>query len=397
MRRGLVFRRCTKCGSRVTDRRCERCNGERSTWAYAVDVAPKGAARQQKTKAGFATKAEAVAAVARLQTEKEDGTYVEPSKLTVRAYLEGWLAGLSAPRASTRSSYEVITRVHLLPIIGSVPLQQLTRARVKALYEELHQSGRANGPRGGLSVKSVHNVHLCLRKALADAVDDGLLRANPAERAHRLPNDRAEMATWTAAELRQFLAATEQPNFALWRLASNTGMRRGELLGLRWSDVDLEAGRLSVRQQLVRAGKQVAFGPPKTKAGRRSITLDGVTVDVLRSHRARQNEEGRLRLGTGYRSDLDLVFARPDGSPTDPDVISQQFEAATRRASVKRIRLHDLRHTHASLALQAGIHPKVVQERLGHSSIAVTLDRYSHVIPALHEDAAARIAAVVDA
>jgi integrase len=173
-------------------------------------------------------------------------------------------------------------------------------------------------------------------------------------------------------------------------------MRRGELLGLRWSDVDLDTGSLSVRQQLVRGGKEISFGPPKTQAGRRSIRLDAVTVRVLRSHRARQKEQGRLKLGQAYRSDLDLVFARMDGSPHDPDVVSQQFEAAAKRSGVKRIRFHDTRHTHASLGLQAGIHPKVVQERLGHSSMAVTLDRYSHVIPALQEDAATKIAAVVD-
>jgi integrase len=205
------------------------------------------------------------------------------------------------------------------------------------------------------------------------------------------------MLTWTGQELHTFLARSESdPNFPLWRLAAQTGMRRGELLGLRWSDVDLDAGRIAVRQQLLRGGERIAFGPPKTKAGRRSIKLDTVTVDVLRSHRAHQNEHGRLKLGQAYRSDLDLVFARLDGSAHDPDVVSQQFEAASKRAGVKRIRFHDIRHTHASLALQAGIHPKVVQERLGHSSIAVTLDRYSHVIPALQEDAAARIAAVVD-
>lgn len=140
----------------------------------------------------------------------------------------------------------------------------------------------------------------------------------------------------------------------------------------------------------------MTFGRPKTKAGRRNFILDTATVDVLRSHRARQTEQCRLPLGQGYYADLDLVFARADGSPVDPDVVSAQRDSATRRAGVKRIRFHDARHTHASLGLLAGINPKVMMERLGHSSIAVTLDRYSHVIPALQEDAAAGIAAVVD-
>jgi hypothetical protein len=128
--------------------------------------------REQKTKGGFATKSEALAAMAELQVRKKDGSYIEPNKLTVGQYLGQWLAGLSAPRASTRSAYEVIVRVHVSPAIGTIPMQQLTKAQVKALYEALRHSGRANGHRGGLSSKSIHNVHLCLRKALADAVDD---------------------------------------------------------------------------------------------------------------------------------------------------------------------------------------------------------------------------------
>jgi integrase len=172
-------------------------------------------------------------------------------------------------------------------------------------------------------------------------------------------------------------------------------MRRGEVLGLRWSDVDLEQSRVSVRQQLTRAGEVVAFGPPKTKKGRRSIAIDPGTVAALRRHEAAQKPK-RLEVGLGYRKDLDLVFCRVDGSPYDPDVITGRFEQRVSRARVKRIRFHDLRHTHATIALQAGVHPKMVWERLGHSSIAVTLDLYSHVIPAMQEDAAARIAAVVD-
>ncbi len=171
-------------------------------------------------------------------------------------------------------------------------------------------------------------------------------------------------------------------------------MRRRELLGLRWKDVDLDGARLSVRQQLVRAAEQVTFGPPKTKAGRRSISLDPGTVAVLRAHQKAQQRE-RWNFGEAYE-DHDLVFCRPDGHSHDPDVITHQFERAVYAAGVKRIRFHDLRHTHASLLLQANVHPKVVQVRLGHSSIMVTLDRYSHVIPNMQDEAAAKFGAVVD-
>jgi len=382
MRQGRTYRRCTHCGGRIAERRCAKCGSDSFTWAYAVDVAPKGAPRMQKTKAGFATKAEAVEAIANLQTEKRDGTYIEPSKQTVAMYLDAWLAGAkgSSIRTSTWKSYEVIMRTHVVPELGAVLLQQLTRDQVRAMYAKAAQ---------GRSQKTVHNVHLALRKAFADAVDGGLLRANPAERAHKLSADRPEMQTWSAAEVRLFLErSADDDNRVVWRLALQTGMRRGELLGLRWQDVDLEASRLSVRQQLVRADDQVVFGPPKTKAGRRSISLDAGTVTALRAHKLRQSPLSA--------SKHDLVFARADGRPHDPDVITQQFESATRRAGVKRIRLHDCRHTHASLLLEAGIHPKVVQERLGHSSVMVTLDRYSHVVPNMQADAAARIGMVVD-
>ena len=382
MRQGMTFKRCTHCGGRISDRRCPTCGGESFSWAYAVDIAPKGAPRIQRTKAGFATKAAAVEAIANLQTEKRDGTYIEPSKMTVAAYLEAWLAGANGSniRTSTWKSYEVIMRVHVVPELGKVLLQQLDRNQVRALYAKVAQ---------GRSVKTVHNVHLALRKALGDAVEDGLLRANPADRTHKLPTDSApEMQTWSAAELRLFLERREDDdNLTLWRLALQTGMRRGELLGLRWQDVDLDASRLSVRQQLTRAGDSIAFGPPKTRAGRRSISLDAGTVIALRAHKLQQSP---LSASKG------LVFARGDGRPHDPDVISQQFASATRRAGVKRIRLHDCRHTHATLLLAARIHPKVVSERLGHSSVAITMDRYSHVLPGMQDEAAAAAGAAAD-
>src|SRR5262249_36391506 len=194
--------------------------------------------------------------------------------------------------------------------------------------------------------------------------------------AHRLDRDSApEMLTWSREELRRFLTAVaDEPEYPLWRLAAQTGMRRGELLGLRWRDVDLDRARLCVRQQLVRAGAQVAVGPPKTSAGRRSIALDLGTVAALRAHKASQRE-GRLRWGPAYQ-DQDLVFSRADGHQHDPDVVSQRFDSATGRARVPRIRLHDLRHTHATLLLQAGVPVKVVSERLGHSKTSITQDVY---------------------
>jgi integrase len=335
----------------------------------------------------------------RLQSAKADGSYVEPSKQTLGEYLMGWLAEVGTDggiRATTWKTYDVAIRVHVAPRLGAVPLQQVSRAEIKTLYRQLRTGGRARGGPGELSPKSVHNVHLCLHRALGEAVEDGLIRANPADRAHRMPADRPEMLYWSASELLRFLdSAEDDPSFAMWRLAAYTGMRRGELLGLRWLDVDLDRQRLSVRQQMVRTGGKTEFRAPKSKAGIRPISLDRDTVEAIRSVQ-RVQASAKLGCGPAYRADLDLVFCRADGSPHDPDVVSHQFERQIARAGVRRIRFHDLRHTHATIALSAGIHPKVVQERLGHSSIKVTMDLYSHVIPALDEDAASRVAAAVD-
>ncbi len=217
------------------------------------------------------------------------------------------------------------------------------------------------------------------------------------------------MKTWLAAELRAFYSQTQDlpsvplPSYPLWRLAASTGMRRGEVLGLRWRDVDLDAAQLSVRQQVARIRRKGAdgkvevlwgFGPPKTKAGRRSIALDRVTVAALQARRGAWAAE-KVLAGKVYE-DHDLVFCRADGSRLDPDVVSGIFERLVRKSGLPRIRFHDLRHTHATLGLAAHIHPKVMSERLGHSSITITLDLYSHAIPALGADAADKIAAVVD-
>jgi integrase len=204
-----------------------------------------------------------------------------------------------------------------------------------------------------------------------------------------------ERGAWTADVLRRFLDHVRDDRlFSAWRLAASTGLRRGELLGLRWQDVDLDAGRVSVRQTLTTVGNKAAFGEPKTARCKRNLALDGVTIGVLRSWRTRQAEE-RLGFGPAWQ-DTGLVFSREDGSLIHPDTFSFWFERQVRAAGVSRIRFHDLRHTHATLALQAGVPAKVVSERLGHATVAFTLDVYSHVIPALQEDAAERIAALVD-
>jgi integrase len=204
-----------------------------------------------------------------------------------------------------------------------------------------------------------------------------------------------ELHTWSGSQVRTFLdSSSDDRECALWRLLVMTGMRRGEALGLKWPDVDLASGRVSVQRSRVMAGGRVLEHPPKTDHAHRSVPLDPVTVAALRSWKARQASE-RLAAGSAW-AEGGWVFTREDGAPPHPGVVSKRFLDAVGRTDLPRIRLHDLRHTSATLALAAGEHPKVVQERLGHATIAQTMDTYSHTTPALHEAAAARLAALVD-
>lgn len=199
--------------------------------------------------------------------------------------------------------------------------------------------------------------------------------------------------TWSAAELRAFLGSVAEDRlYPLWLLYATTGLRRGEALGLRWSSLDLAAARLSVREARVVAGADVIASTPKTEPGRRAVALDPASVAALRAHRKRQLEE-RLAWGPAY-ADEGYVFCREDGKPLHPDDVSKRFTAAVTAIDVPRITLHGLRHTWASLALSAGVSPKVVSERLGHASVGFTLDVYSHVLPGLQEDAASTVASL---
>ena len=237
---------------------------------------------------------------------------------------------------------------------------------------------------------------LCI-SALNDAVRWDRLLRNPCDAADppRLGGTKEEKTqAWTSQELRQFLEAVKNDRlYPLWLTLAMTGMRRGEALALRWTDVDLERARLSVRRSLVPINGTVEVHEPKTSRGRRLVALDPFTVSVLRAWSRRQKEE-RLEWGPAW-TDSGLLFTRADGKLIHPERVSKAFRAAVKKTGLPQIHLHDLRHTHATLALEAGVHPKVVSDRLGHATVAITLDIYSHAIPALSEEAAATVAALV--
>jgi integrase len=371
---------------------------------FVVDTAAPGEPRRQ-LKRRYKTYREARAGLTAVLHEVNSGTHVTPSKTTLRAFVEAeWLPVLRTQvRASTYSSYERNLRLHVLPALGDRQLQALKSTELTALYAKLLLDGRADAhAKGkGLSVRSVRYVHTILRACLQHAVDGDVLPRNPADKAKppvqsAAGNRHETIHAWTGPELSAFLTrTTHQRHHVAWHLLAMTGMRRGEVLGLAWDLVDLDAGTVSVRRTLVDvlAGGVPVWSDPKTDRGRRLISLDAGTVAKLRAHRKAQAEE-RLLIGAGYR-DLGLVFAMPDGRPVHPERFSREFAQTVTRSGLPVIRLHDLRHTWATLALQSGIHPKVVQERLGHSNISITLDIYSHVNPAMQTDAAERVAALV--
>jgi len=339
---------------------------------------------------------------AKLATAQTSGTYVSPTDDTLAGWLAIWLATAQHRlKPSTYASYEKNIRLHVIPHLGAVRLQRLTGAHLDKLYAQLLTSGRV-GTSGkakgaGLSPRTVRYVHTILKAALGDAVRKGLLTVNPANVADAPTQvgGPPELTTWTPEQLSTFLAGTREHAFGpVWTFLALTGCRRGEALGLRWRDVDLDRGRASLVQSIGRVRGQVIVG--STKSGRpRSIALDPGLVHLLRDQAARQKTEREL-MGAGY-ADQGLVFAAPDGGCLYPEGVWRVFVAQAEHLGLPRIRVHDLRHTWATMALTAGVHPKIVQERLGHSSISITLQVYSHVTPVMHAEAAATVADMVAA
>jgi integrase len=357
--------------------------------------------RKQQTKGGFATRRAAEQWMRDQLGRMDRGEYIQPTKLTYGAFLATWLPAIrSTVRSSTYESYERNIRRHIAPRLGTIPLQQLRPERLNAVYADLLDGGRLDGS-GGLSVRSVQYLHTIVHRSLRDAVRWGKTTRNVADAADP-PKGKSgkEMTTWTARQLSTFLGtlAGDRLEVAIL-LGATTGMRRGEVLGLRWADLDLDKGRLSVRQTLSAprnpdTGQHVPrFEEPKTKRSKRSVPLPAQTVTALTRHWTEQLDEREL-VGAGWL-DSGLVFAEPDGQPIHPDRFRKRFEHRVQRSGLPAIRFHDLRHTYATLALQAGIHAKVVSEILGHASISITLDTYSHAVPGLQESAADTVAALV--
>ncbi len=366
-------------------------------WYVVFDVGrnPSGK-RKQKWHGGFNTRKEAEVARAKLIVDVHDGAYVEPTKLTVEDWIiQRWIPSMKTQlKISTFDSYQRNLNKHVLPVLGTLPLAEIAPHRLNNLYTALLQGGNFRG--GGLSAKTVRYIHTTLHKAFADARDEGLLRTNPAELAKppRLHASlRKEMNVWDSTTLNNFLHFTADERLGpAWHVLAMTGIRRGELLGLRWSDIDFDRKRIIIRHTLVSVAYEIVESTPKNHQTR-IIDIDDSTIQILRKQEATQ--VGDKTIWASNYTDLDLVFSREDGTPIHPDSLTQSFERAIKRAEIPRIRLHDLRHTHATLAMQAGVPIKVISERLGHESPSFTMKQYAHVLPTMQAEAASLIADVV--
>jgi len=387
----------------------------KGSWSLVVDVgrevdpATGLSKRKQKWVTFHGTKKEAENALSKMVQDVYRGEFVEPSRRTLGEWLAEWVDKAIKPPARTPRAYEtyrsVISR-HLTPALGGLPLQGLKAADLKRYYDEKGQGARPLDP------STLEQHHTILHSALQAAVLEGLVQRNVAKlvvgKPHA-PRDRADARQhcWAADEARAFLAAAKAAGpqaAAFYALALDTGMRRNELAGLQWKDLDLVNARVTIERQLATGGSAPTFGPVKGKVAR-TIEISLETVALLRQHRGHQAEL-RLRNGEHYR-DRGLVFAKEWGEVQqqrrdhlgDPLAVNnigqREFGRLTKTAGVRRIKFHGLRHTCATLLLQAGVPAHVVQRRLGHKKIEITLNVYAHALPAQQQDAAARLAAML--
>jgi integrase len=320
-----------------------------------------------------------------------DGTPHSPADpSTLGGFLEDWLTKAKPYlRPKTWSQYSQVVRQYVSPYLGDYGLDEVGPGDIQELYGKLLSQGR--------SLFTLRITHAVLHRALRQAVRWGILDRNPCDGVDKPKPRRREMQTLTAGQVRRLLEAVEGTQFeALYYLAVTTGLRQGELLGLKWSDVDWSVPCLKVQRQLQRiAGQGLVFAEPKTTAGRRVVVLGPSAVEKMKQHLQRQSRE-REKSGKTRWQDYDLVFPSSRGTPMGPRNLLRHFKITLERAGLPNVRFHDLRHTAASLMLMQGTHPKVVQERLGHSQISVTLDTYSHVLPSLQAEAAEKIDELVE-
>ncbi|MFJ8452761.1 site-specific integrase [Bacillus paramycoides] len=359
-----------------------RKDGNNWLFEVTIKVDPITGKRTRKKKRGFKTKREAEKTLAILLNDLANETYVEPSNTTFEEYLSDWFQTKRKQIGiQTAKGYESYMRYHIVPSLGKYPLSKLTTIIIQKFINSLIDKE--------LSYATIKKIYNILNNSIQKAVNLELIPKNVVTNVELPHATRNEMKVWNIEEVKAFLKVSMDSRYYIaFHLAVTTGMRQGELLGLRWKDVDLERGTVHIKQTLSHDGKEFLTGA-KTTSSIRSITLLSDTVTALKKHEAIIMRE-KLKAGTDY-VDHDLIICTCRGTVLSPRNLLRTFKGLIQKANLPNIRFHDLRHTHATSLLLEGINPKVVAERLGHSKVSVTLDTYSHVLPNMQKEAADKL------
>lgn len=353
-------------------------------WSFTIDIGrdPATGKRKQKTQGGFKTKKEAQQVCANLISDLTKGVFVDSDNMTVQDLVKEYLETAKLKvRDTTYKNYKRAADSRIIPFLGQLPIKEFTHAHGQKFVNDLVDVG--------LSPRYIEYVFTVLKGAIGHGVKTERLVKDPLQHVE-VPRPRREThTTWTIEEISRFLHFAKFDNpiyYITLKLLIHTGMRRGEVLGLRWKDVDLKENKISVTASLVYDDEGFRFSEGKTASSKRLISIDEELAGELKRYKAQQNQF-KLALGEAY-TDLDLVCAREDGKPIYARTLALKFDSIIKKASVPKIRLHDLRHTHATVLLKLGENPKVVSERLGHSTVTMTLDIYSHVTPDMQKSTA---------
>ncbi len=341
----------------------------KSSWTIVIEAGrdPATGRRRRTYRAVQGNKTQAKQEMDQLLAEMQTGTYVVPVKTTLAEHLKDWLAASCAPRLAPKTIglYTQCCDLHIIPRIGQLYLSEIEPRHVQRLYSEMLEDGAGK--------RMIEVTHVVLRSSLKQAAKWQMIRHNPADYASPPRHEKKRVHALKPDQIPSLVATAEgSPVENLILIALATGMRKGELLALKWRDVDLDIGVINVQRGLVRVGGETIIGPPKTKHARRAIPIDPVTMNRLQAMNAASASE--------------FVFTRQDGmTPMDPSTVTHRFKRVAVEAGFPEICFHDLRHTHASFLLSKNVHPKAVQERLGHGSISITMDTYSHLMPTIQE------------
>jgi len=373
--------------ARGSIRKHEREDGVRYEVVVDFGNDPVTGKRRQRTRS-FKTKKEAQIALNSLLNELDEGTAVDRSRQTIAEMMRYWLDTYARPNlcSKTLEGYEHISTAHIIPALGAIPIQKFTPDRLQQFYSQKAQEGCGD--------RTLQLCHLRISQALKQAVMMGLLSRNVADFVTPPKVTHKEMMIWDVKQAQQFLREAAQSRYGpIWIVALATGMRRGELLGLRWQDVDFERKVLSVRQTIGVVKGKIEVKPPKTKNSRRDVAVQDNVVVLLREHKLVQHEH-RLTKGAGWE-DNDLIFCADNGRPIQPVNLDRDFTRWVERAEVPSIRIHDLRHTHVTLAIAAGSNIGAVSRRVGHARTSITMDVYAHVLPEQHAEVADKVGSLL--